>query len=336
VLLLLKPGSSGGRWFIVQRTAEMIKDNPGGIGFGQFAVQYGERQAAYFKQHGTDGKEALLADNVQFALNEYLQVTTEGGIAMGLAMLAITVMVIVAGIRLYRRRGGRWVLAPLTGFVALSICCLSFYMLHHWWALLLYGCCAVAILLSLWLPKYKVLWPGAVLLAIGMAVVGHHTYQSAKSAQGLAMASRLSAAGYRVYADSAFKTIDAAHVPVVVYSLAWASHCQRYGDAKAAIVHLEKAATCQTHSDICQLLGSAYLQVGDTAKAIAQFEKATYMVPKLFVPRKQLADIYHSLHNREREKYWLESIVRMPMKIPHATSEGIVLEARERLGLYGL
>jgi tetratricopeptide (TPR) repeat protein len=333
VLVLLKPGSSGGRWFIVQRTADMIRDSPGGIGFGQFAVQYGERQANYFKRHGTNDKTALLADNVQFALNEYLQITVEGGIGIGVLFALFTFGLIFLGIRQYRKRGHVAGLAALTGFVALSVCSTSFYMLHHWWALLVYCCCALAISLPLWLPQHKMIWVCGTLFTLGITVMGVKTYKAIRDIDSLELASQLSAVGYRANADSIFKRVSARNVPDAVYLSVQAKHCLLYHDASNAIAYLQKAATYQSHSDIYQLLGSAYLQVGDTPKAIVQFEKVTYMVPKLFRPRKQLADIYAGLHNRDMERYWLESIVRMPIKIRNAASESIVREAKGRLGL---
>lgn len=333
VLLILKPGSSGGRWFIVQRTVEMIADKPSGIGFGQFAVQYGIRQAAYFKQHGTDGKAALLADNVQFALNEYLQVMAEGGIAMGLLFILLTVGLLVLGIRLYRKFGQVWCLAVLTGFAAVSVCNTSFYMLHHWWALLWREICGLAIVLLHFIPQRRVVWLIGFVLGLGMILLGIKTSKVIRDTSKLEIASQLSGMGYRANADSIFKSIDAGNVPNVVYLSAQARHSLLYNDARGAIVLLQKAATYQTHSDVCQLLGLAYLQAGDTAKAIVQFETASYMILKLFKPRKQLADIYRALHNWEREKYWLETIVRMPIKVPNTASAEIVREARGRLGL---
>jgi tetratricopeptide (TPR) repeat protein len=333
VLLILKPGSSGGRWFIVKRTVEMIADKPSGIGFGQFAVQYGIRQAAYFRQHGTDGKAALLADNVQFTLNEYLQVIAEGGIAMGVLFALFTLGWLVLGVRLYRKHGTVCGLAAVTGFTALSVCNASFYMLHNWWALLSWGICALTIVLLYWMPQQQVVWLAGAGLALSMAIIGTKTYKVIRDTSKLEIASQLSGMGYRANADSIFKSIDAGNVPNVVYLSAQARHSLLYNDARGAIVLLQKATTYQTHSDVCQLLGLAYLQAGDTAKAIVQFETASYMIPKLFKPRKQLADIYRALHNWEREKYWLESIVRTPIKIPNAASKEIVREARERLGL---
>lgn len=333
VLLIIKPSSSGGRWFIVQRTVEMIADKPSGIGFGQFAVQYGIRQAAYFKQQGTDGKAALLADNVQFALNEYLQVMAEGGIVIGMLFVLLTVGLLVLGMRLYRKFGQVWCLAALTGFAGVSVCNTSFYMLHHWWAFLLWGICALTIVLLHWMPQRQVVWLAGSVLILAMAIIGMKTYKMIRDTSKLEMASQLSGMGYRANADSIFKSVDAGNVPDVFCLSAQARHCLLYNDTRDAIILLQKAATCQTHSDVCQLLGLAYLQAGDTAKAIVQFETASYMIPKLFKPRKQLADIYRALHIWEREKFWLEGIVRIPIKIPNATSKEIVREARERLGL---
>lgn len=331
VLLILKPSSSSGRWFIVQRTAEMIADKPSGIGFGQFSVQYGMRQAAYFKQHGTASKAALLADNVQFALNEYLQVMTEGGIAIGLLFILYTLGLLVWGIRRYGKFGQVWCLAAVTGFAAVSVCNTSFYMLHHWWALLWWVACGLTIVLLHWVPQRLVLKLITVVLASGLVTLSIKTYKAIRDTHSLALATQLSSAGYRANADSLFKKVGTHNVPDAVYLSAQARHWLLYHNSKAAIACLQQAASCQTHSDICYLLGMAYLQAGDTTNAIAQFETETYMVPKLLVPRKQLADIYRALHDGERERYWLASIVKKPPKVYSAVVMEIVREARERL-----
>jgi hypothetical protein len=291
-LWFIKPGSSGGRWFIIQQTAAIIKSNPSGIGYGRFAVEYGLQQAAYFRQRGCDEAAALLAGDTQFALNEYLQVAAEGGIAAGILFASFTIVVLFAGARLYRKKADALLLAAITGFVALSICSAAFYMLHNWWVLLFYAACALCVILLHILSIHKTVMLCSIFIVCGAVTAGINTYRQLVCNKYLATASRLSLAGYRVQGDSLFKTAASYDSNSINYQLALARHYLNYANPSAAISQLKKAQAQQTHSNIYSLLGAAYLMKQDTLHAVANYEMAMYLVPKLVKPAKKLADIY--------------------------------------------
>jgi Tfp pilus assembly protein PilF len=330
-LMFIKPGSSGGRWFIIQQTAVIIKSNPAGIGFGRFAVTYGLQQAAYFRRHGNNDAAALLADNTQFALNEYLQVTAEGGIAAGILFISFTMAVLFAGTTLYRKRASRLLLAAITGFAAVSVCSCTFYMLHNWWILLFYCSCAAAIILLKIITVRKVAIFCSLLIVCGAIAAGIHTYSEMQYTKNLSLATRLSMAGYRVQSDSLFKTAASYDSTSINYQLAVGRHYLNYANPLAAISQLKKAQAQQTHSNIYSLLGIAYLMQQDTASAINNYEMAVYLIPALFEPRKKLAAIYQNLHDTVKEKYWLETIVRLHQKIPSIVTLNIIQAAKARL-----
>jgi O-antigen ligase len=86
-LLFLKRDSSRGRWFICERTAELIAEKPlTGWGEHGFEKQYMPRQAAYLKAH-PNSEYAMLADGIKHPLNEYLNLTVNFGL-LGLGVLA--------------------------------------------------------------------------------------------------------------------------------------------------------------------------------------------------------------------------------------------------------
>ena len=76
----LKPDSANGRLLIWNISGMMIKDNSiFGIGYYRFETDYNIYQAEYFADNSDDYEE-LLADNVNRAHNEYLQIWSETGI----------------------------------------------------------------------------------------------------------------------------------------------------------------------------------------------------------------------------------------------------------------
>ena len=95
----LKKDSADGRMFIWKNTIELIKQNPFGVGIGNFSGSYGHVQAAYFESgKGTD-VEKRVAGNPEYAFNEYLQICAEQGIIVFLLFLCIVGYSLYIGIK---------------------------------------------------------------------------------------------------------------------------------------------------------------------------------------------------------------------------------------------
>lgn len=75
-----KQSSSSGRYFIVERTMDMIRKHPfEGYGYGGFRKHYMKEQESYFRQ-GICNRYAYLADDVRHPLNEFLLLWVNYGI----------------------------------------------------------------------------------------------------------------------------------------------------------------------------------------------------------------------------------------------------------------
>src|SRR5438105_10003409 len=75
-----KSNSSQGRLFIYKIACKILRDNfISGIGWGKFGIVYNQYQAAYFEAGHYTIKELLLADNIRYAYNDYLQLVIETG-----------------------------------------------------------------------------------------------------------------------------------------------------------------------------------------------------------------------------------------------------------------
>ena len=85
----LKKDSADGRLFIWKNTVELIKQNPMGVGIGNFSGSYGHVQAAYFESGKGTETEKRVAGNPEYAFNEYLQICAEQGIVVFFLFIAI-------------------------------------------------------------------------------------------------------------------------------------------------------------------------------------------------------------------------------------------------------
>lgn len=95
----LKKDSADGRLLIWKTSVQVIKEHPFGVGLGNFAGSYGEKQAAYFASGKASGGEELVAGNPEYAFNEYLQIAVESGIVSLALFLSIAGYTIYAGMR---------------------------------------------------------------------------------------------------------------------------------------------------------------------------------------------------------------------------------------------
>lgn len=88
--------STSGRWFIWKNTLAAIYERPiSGHGWGSFSAAYGNQQASFFQQSGMDNKEALLADTVYFAFNEWLYFAVELGVPVALLLGVLHFMLLI-------------------------------------------------------------------------------------------------------------------------------------------------------------------------------------------------------------------------------------------------
>ena len=94
-----KKDSADGRTFIWKNTVELIKQNPLGVGIGNFSGSYGHVQAAYFESGKGTEDEKRVAGNPEYAFNEYLQICAEQGIFVLLLFLGIIGYSLYVGIK---------------------------------------------------------------------------------------------------------------------------------------------------------------------------------------------------------------------------------------------
>ena len=95
----LKKDSADGRTFIWKNTIELIKQNPLGVGIGNFSGSYGHVQAAYFESGKGTEDEKRVAGNPEYAFNEYLQICAEQGIIVFILFICIVGYSLYIGVK---------------------------------------------------------------------------------------------------------------------------------------------------------------------------------------------------------------------------------------------
>jgi tetratricopeptide (TPR) repeat protein len=95
----LKKDSADGRTFIWKNSIELIKQNPMGVGIGNFSGSYGHIQAAYFEAGYASEDEKRIAGNPEYAFNEYLQICAEQGITGFLFFICIIIYSLYVGVK---------------------------------------------------------------------------------------------------------------------------------------------------------------------------------------------------------------------------------------------
>ena len=95
----MKKDSADGRTLIWKVGIETIKNNPAGVGIGNFSGAYGLEQAKYFESGTSTPQEQLVAGNPEYAFNEFIQICVEHGIFSFLIYVCILILSIYNGIK---------------------------------------------------------------------------------------------------------------------------------------------------------------------------------------------------------------------------------------------
>lgn len=327
----LKPSSTNGRSFILNRTLSVIRKHPFGVGAGRFHTAYAEEQRNYFRNNALNSKPALLAGDVYFAFNEYLHISVEYGLIAGVLFFLFVVVTVLLGIRKYRKHS--FILPGLICFFGMSVASLFFYLLHNWYLLALYCISVLAIYGIIFLKKrlYTVIL-GAIVPGMGL-IVALESKKEYNFRQQLSEAERLSFSGYAYAADSIFQVIPGRYHNRPEYLISYGNHKIGSGDYPSALGLVIKAAENYAGYNLFIMLGDVNFKLGRNREAEESYLNAVFTMPSKFAGRKKIADFYRLTGNTMLEKKWLQSIIELPAKIPSGEVEKIKADATQRLHL---
>lgn len=327
-LLKTEIASNNGRWFILKNSASLIAQHPMGIGFGNFKKEYLLQQARYFKTNGIASKEALLADNTQYALNDYVQFTVELGFIPVLLFIVFNAILLLFAFKKNSNTNKVTLLASSVGVIQILVSAVTYFTFHNWYFVALYTFLVLLILLQLLNFKKALIYLIFFMSLFSFLIYQH--YLNFKEGIKVRDAQMLSIAGYKLLADSLFNKISKKEQNEA-YFMALGQHQFRFGYTDSAISLMSQSAKIFADNELYMLLGDYHLAKANYFTAEHYYTTAFFMVPNRFRVREKLVNFYKQIGNTEKEKYWLNSIVDFPEKIPSNITKQIKANAKIRL-----
>ncbi|NPD93263.1 O-antigen ligase family protein [Xylanibacter muris] len=316
----IKTDSTNGRWFILQRTAELIKRHPiTGDGTGTFDREYMNIQAEYFKNN-PDCEYSMLADNIHHPLNELMLVAVDFGI-IGFAILAAISLFTVCHARKNTNRLTHTGLHILAVILLFSM--FSYPFLYPFTWIMLAAAIFCIFEKGIRINRY------AILFITPLAVAGA-TYIIFKAKTDRQLQRILETAEYRparkcVPMYEAYyneKRNDYSYL----YSLAVMQF-----DAGLYRRALKTAMECSkilADYDLCLLLGDINRELRNFSDATHWYKQAHFMCPSRITPLYETYMIYRQTENTTERRRMADIILNKPVKIKSETVNQMLDEIR--------
>jgi O-antigen polymerase len=334
----LKKNSSSGRLFIWKVCTTMIQDNPfRGFGFDRFAAAHNDYQANYFKTHPNDKENAEVADGVNYAFNEFIQVTVETGI-IGLALM---ILIFVFAFRAKKKEPGEedlYFYAAKGSVIAIFISFLFSYPLHTVPSLLL-------LFLSLAiidaknegkilfhvtiLPKIrKTLSVLGVVMVIIFSVLQFQRNKAERNWQKAfqMMRNNQIEESYKLYRE-VYPTLTYNQFFLFNFG-AELSLMKKYDES---IEILKQAEPRINDSDFYIYLANSYENKDNMQAAEQCYLQSSYIMPLKFFPKYKLVGIYMSSNRKNLGLSLAKNIIDMPVKVQSQTIVDIKQEMAQLL-----
>ncbi len=332
----IKKDSSSGRLFIWEVSSTMIKEKPlWGYGFDRYAAAHNDYQAQYFRTHPNDKENVLIADSVNFAFNEFIQITVETGL-IGLIILSSLFCFALCSkqVNPKKQNESMYCYAAKGSILAIFIISLFSYPLHIIPSLtLLFFSLAIIsnnnriIYNIILLPKTRkgIALIGLILIFVFSVVQikrnkAEHKWLTAYQM----MRQNKYADAYKIYQEI-YSTLTYSQFFLFNYG-AELSLMKKYDES---LIVLKKAESRLNDSDFYIFMGNNYENKGMYKDAEQSYLKASYIMPLKFVPKYRLVHIYLKTGRKEEALILAKEMLSMPVKIPSTTIDGIKQEMTE-------
>lgn len=186
----IKQNSAEGRMLIWHSTLSLISDNFWtGVGFGRFASVYMEYQELVLSESHMYNRYGILAGDVRFAFNDYLQIFAERGIVSLLCFISIPMIIFKSHMNMEKgTKEDKRFLTHTIGAMLICLLCASFtsYPLQILpIQLMFWSCVAIkATIISRKLLKYKVLSRKkamTTILIMQLTIIGFYGFAKTKN-----------------------------------------------------------------------------------------------------------------------------------------------------------
>lgn len=285
---LYKKDSADGRLFIWRVTFDMIKDAPfSGHGVGSFKEQYMYYQAQYFTKHPSS-KYKILADNIIYPYNEFLQIWVE------LGLIGFVVCLLIIGVVLFFSSHYGLNKIYIGGFIALTVYSMfsypsSVFSLLVFVPLLLAGIDSKIVFKIKVSPSITIFkW---IILLIGMFLIGRGYYYYSninKDIKILCSNSPSKVKGAKRNVEKYYKELKC----IPQYFDIYAQYCYLHSPSAEGIMILEEATKIIPTSELFCDLGDLYMKEQNINRAIRSYTMANKMLPCRILPQFKLFSIY--------------------------------------------
>ncbi|WP_298063643.1 O-antigen ligase family protein [uncultured Rikenella sp.] len=325
----MKRDSAEGRLLIWKNSTRMIGEQPVlGCGFGRFAGAYGEEQAAYFAAAPRAEREVLVAGTPDDAFNEYLHITTEGGLVGGL------LFVLAAGFCLY----GLWRRRASTGglfFGAVSL--LVFAFASYPFSLAEFLLAGVFLLAAaapaargIRVNRYVAFLFWAVVMLPLTFVLWRHEKPREKAYREWHTDHMMY--GMKLYEQVARSAKEQYPLlkaePAFLYEYGHSLHFT--GDYAGSNAILTEGAALSADPMFRNVMGNNYKALGDPSRAESCYLRAYYMVPNRIYPLYLLAKLYRETGQTDK----LEPMCRRVLDFQEKVTSPATMEIKREVATW--
>ena len=323
--LFLKSGSSSGRWFIIQRTTEMVFKHPfSGWGFGGFRANYMNLQASFFSQY-PNSEYSMFAGNTLHPLNEFLLVAVENG----LLVLVFVFVGIGAVVFYHKRHGSRWSKMGFSIFSCIII--VSFFSYPSYfpftWVMLAFSLYLIFLQKS---RNMKINPYTSIGLAVFSIVFGFMVYARFSSEKKWAAImneeilkhGKRQRAFYQLYPIMKYDTR-------FLYSFAYELY--QSGAYQSALQIATECNEMLADYNLSLLQGDICFALSDYQKAIDHYTLANNMCPCRFAPLCAIYDVYKSMGHKEESRRLALEILKKPIKVESTETMDYIEYIKEEL-----
>jgi len=337
-LYKLKPGSVQGRLLVWKVSSRMVADQPlTGVGYDRFGAEFGNYQAAYFKEGDATKWEKQVAGYEQYAFNEYLQIGSETGFVGLLLFLGIAGTALIP----FFRKTKRWKrdlpdpipLAAASGLMGILIFALFSYPFSIM-PLLMVGVFALTMLSgSGKLIKTLVFMRWVYMMLF--AFFGAGMYVLAPYAQKQYQAYKQWRQAYGLYGTGNYKMAANKYAQAYPALKNNGRFLTNYGKAlsmaeqwEQGIQVLTRARDYQSDPVTYTALGDCYKGIRENRKAEKAYRQAWHIIPSRFYPLYLLARLYDESNRPAKAIQTARQVLNKEVKIPSTAVEQIRTEMK--------
>lgn len=318
-ILLTKKNSTNGRMLVWKISAELIKKQPSGYGYGLFEKNYNIAQSRYFASAKREQSEINNADHVAMAYNDYMEMAVDGGI-VGMAFLIM--LYILSAISAYRHKDLK-VLACVLAVSVMSMLNFFYSSVGVWIAF----CCFISKIMdnrdgckSIFC-RYSQYGLLPIIGILSLPVAYKHVGMTVSQLKFKTLHEAI--ANNKVVNDKGLidlqKDIETSEAFYTYQGINYIN----LNEYQKAIVALNVASKYSASPAIYYYLWQAYMSIGKYESAIKVLNVIEDMLPNHLLPNFYLMNTYLSINDKHNAFYYAKKIVNTKEKIRNQMSEQI-------------